>query len=222
MSEADITGDMGAGRQRKARYDLPGNSQTVPANRPEAPKPKQEKVITGEVTQRKQGMFSRLKGDFIAEDGRTVVHYVLSEVLLPAAKKTISDMVSQGVERALWGDGRPARGVRPGYTNYAGAALRAAAPLSDPRPALSRQARANHEFGEILIASRVDAEEVLDKLREIINLYNMTSVADFKECVGLPTEFTDNTWGWTDLRSAQIRAVRGGYVIDLPRTQALA
>lgn len=220
MSEADIIADNGGGRQRKARYDLPGNSQTVPGNRPESDRPKVDKVITGEVTQRKQGIFSRLTHDFIAEDGRSVLHYVLGEVLLPAAKKTISDMVSQGVERALWGDGRPGRGTRPGYTNYAAATR--SVPMSDPRPALSRQAKANHQFGEILIASRVDAEDVLDKLREIINSYNMASVADFKECLGLPSEFTDNTWGWDDLRSAQIRAVRGGYVIDLPRTQALA
>jgi hypothetical protein len=221
MTEANITADDGGGRRKSARYDLPGNSQTVPTNRPKDAKPKQEKVVTGEVIQRRQGIFSRIKDDFIAEDGRTVVHYVLAEVLLPAAKKTISDMVSQGVERALWGDGRPARGARPGYTNYAGAAVRAAA-VSDPRPALSRQARANHDFGEIVIASRADAEDVLEKLREVLSSYNVVSVADFKECVGLSAEFTDNTWGWDDLRSAQIRAVRGGYVIDLPRTQALA
>lgn len=223
MTEANLNVDMGGGRQRRVRVDYPSNSQKnrpKPVTEPET-RPKLEKIITGDVQKRKQNIFSRVAHDFVAEDSRSVGHYVLLEVLLPAAKKTISDVVSAGIERMLYGDARPARGTRPGYTNYS-AAIRSSAPMSDPRPALSRQARVNHEFGEILISSRADAEDVLDRLRDLINEYNVASVADFKELLGITSEFTDNTWGWDDLRSASIRPVRGGYVIDLPRTQALA
>ena len=74
----------------------------------------------------------------------------------------------------------------------------------------------------MLITNRADAEDVLDRLRDLINQFDVATVADFKELLGITGDFTDNTWGWDDLRSAGIRAVRGGYVIDLPRTQALA
>lgn len=223
MSEANIVGDAGGGRQRRARVDYPANSQRA-RTEPEKPaeRPKQDPVVTGEVRKRKQGLGSRIFHDIVAEDGRSVVHYVVMEVLLPAAKSTISDVVSQGIERMLYGDTRPKRGVRPGYTNYSQQAVRSSAPLNDPRPTLSRQARATHEFNEVLIINRVDAEEVLDRLRDLINQYGFASVADLYELTGITGEFTDNSWGWDDLRSASIRPVRGGYILDLPRTIAIA
>jgi hypothetical protein len=223
MSEADIVGDAGAGRQVRARVDYPSNSRRRQAPGPEKPeRPKIESVVTGEVRKRKENILSRAFHDIVAEDGRSVAHYVLMEVLLPAAKSTISDVVSSGIERMLYGDTRPRRGTRPGYTNYSSSAIRSSAPLSDPRPPLSRQARASHEFGEILIVNRADAEEVLDRLRDLINQYDVATVADFKELAGITGDFTDNAWGWDDLRSAQVRVVRGGYVIDLPRTIPIA
>ena len=222
MTEIDITADDGGGRQRRTRFDYPGNSQrgktaeTTPEERP-----KQEKIITGEVRQRKTGIFGKAVHSIVAEDGQSVMQYVVLEVLLPAFKSTISDVVSQGIERMLYGDARPGR-TRPGYTNYSSKAVRSSAPLNDPRPALSRQARANHRFNEVMLEQRAEAEDVLDKMREIISAYDVVTVADFKELLGITGEFTDNTWGWSDLRSAGIRPVRGGYVIDLPPTQPLA
>jgi hypothetical protein len=107
-----------------------------------------------------------------------------------------------------------------GYTNYSRMASRVPG-ASDPRPPISRQQRAQHDFSDIIIQSRAEAEDVLDGLRNLIHQYEVASVSDFYGLVGLTGEFTDDKWGWYDLRSASIRAIRGGYVLMLPRTQPI-
>ena len=221
MTDGMMDVDAGAGRQRKVRVDYPGNSKK--GQEPETPRTPLPRIVTGEVTRKKEGMAGKFFHSFLSEDTPTVLQYVVMEVLLPAAKNTISDVVSQGIERMLFGDSRPrARmGGRPGYTNYSGTGPASPGRPADPRPALSRQARANHEFDDIIIATRAEAEDVLERLRDLINSYQVATVADLYDLVGLTGEFTDNKWGWTDLRSASIRVIRGGYLLDLPRTDPI-
>src|SRR5450756_2723645 len=71
----------------------------------------------------------------------------------------ISEAVSQGVERLMFGDIRPraTQGSRPGYTNYS-----RAQPQSTPQRTMTRQARTTHDFSDIILESRGDAEDVLD------------------------------------------------------------
>jgi hypothetical protein len=226
MSEMRV--DDGAGRERKIRVDYPSNSKKSKLT--EVPPPEREpvdKVITNEVIRRKQGIFSRVGGGFIAEDGGTVVSYVLMEVLLPAAKNMISDAVSQGIERMLFGDARPrsAGSDRRGYTNYSRFSRDIPGSNAGPSGAsvrsISRHQRATHDFNDIIIASRAEAEDVLERLRDLINEYQVATVSDLYDLVGLTGEFTDDKWGWFDLRSGAIRAVRGGYMLQLPKTQPI-
>lgn len=220
MTESDMNVDVGGGRQQRRRVDYPSNSQKAKKQQP-AERVKQEKVVEGVVRQRKQGLAGKVFHDFVAEDSSSVIQYVVMEVLLPAAKNTISDVVSQGIERLLYGDSRPRRSERTGYTNYQSRAVRSSAPLNDPRPPLSRQARTTHEFGDIIFETRADADEVLDRLRDLIDQYELATVSDLYDLCDITPEFTDNKWGWYDLRDASIRAIRGGYSLNLPRTQAI-
>jgi hypothetical protein len=143
------------------------------------------------------------------------------EVLLPAFKNMLSDGVSKGVERLLFGDAHPSRSSRTGYTNYNPARRIPGSPYNDPRPPLSRQARTTHNFDDIIISSRAEAEDVLDRLRDLINEYEVATVSDLYDLVGLTGEFTDDKWGWYDLRSASVQPIRGGYLLRLPRTQSI-
>ena len=221
MSEEMIV-DEGPGRQRTVKVDYPANSRKAK----EATKEREpvEKVVTTEVIKRKRSLLERITGSFIAEDSGTVTQYVVMEVLLPAAKNMISDAVSQGIERMLFGDARPRSGGRTAYTNYQRPFTTTGRNFPgerDPRTPLSRQARATHNFSDIVIASRGEAEDVLDGLRELISQFDVATVSDLYDLAGLTSEFTDNKWGWYDLRSAQVRPVRGGYMLTLPRTQPI-
>lgn len=86
---------------------------------------------------------------------------------------------------------------------------------------MSRQARAAHDFDEIVLETRGDAEIVIEKLRDTLAQYDVVTVADLYDLVGITGSFTDNKWGWYNLRDARVSPVRGGYLLDLPGTTAI-
>ena len=67
---------------------------------------KVEKVVTGKVKTKKKSEASKLKDVFISEDVSNVKSYILMDVLIPAAKKAISDIVSNGIDMILYGETR--------------------------------------------------------------------------------------------------------------------
>ena len=72
---------------------------------------------------------------------------------------------------------------------------------------------------EIIIASRGEAEEIIDKMNEIIVNYDVVSVADLYEMIGYDkkSRYTDFNYGWSDLRGAKAVRVPDGFLLDLPR-----
>lgn len=210
--------------KRIVSTNYPGNAN-VGKEKPVKPdaKPEEkklERVTTSDVIARKPSLGKRIAQSFSGEDMHSVGGYLLFDVALPALKNTISDMVSQGIERMLFGDSRPTSGRRT-YTNYNRPSSVSRPPWErdreEPR-SISRQARANHTFDEIVLPSRGEAEMVLDRLSDQIEKYDVATVSDLYELVGITGSFTDDKWGWTDLRSARVRQVREGYLLDLPRT----
>lgn len=216
--------DDGGGREKAMKVDYPSNAKRArPADPPE--KKKVEAVVTGEVIRRKRSPFAKLAHGFLAEDSGSVIEYVLQDVLLPALRTTLYDVFTQGLEKKLFGESRPrSPSQRSGYTNYSTRATTVTnartVPGSNVTP-LSRQQRATHDFADIILSNRADAEDVLDRLRDLINEYQVATVNDFFDLVGMTGEFTDDKWGWFDLRTASIRMVRGGYMFVLPRTQPI-
>lgn len=223
MAQAEMRSDDGGGRQKRQLVDYPSNSKRlreVEASPAQADR-KVESVVSGQVTRRKKTWTSRIFGDVVAEDSGSVIEYLLTDVLIPAFKNLVVDFVTQGVERTVYGDSRP-RSNRTGHTNYT-ARYVSRTGNADPRTPAARTVTTRHEFSDIILAHRSDAEEVLDGMIELVDKYGNVSVSDFYELVGMTnaSEFTDNKYGWTDLRNASIQVVRGGYIIRLPRTQAL-
>lgn len=209
--------DTGAGRQRTVPVDYPANSKRSREN-PAKEEKKTEKIVTGNVIQRKKGIFSRAGNSLISEGSDSVLQYIVMDVLIPAAKSTITDVVSQGIERLIYGDRSPrSRSDRPGgYISYN--RVRRQTPEYN---AISERARSQHDFDSIILATRGEAEDVIDRLRDLISQYEVATVADLYDLVGISGNFTDDKWGWYDLRSAMVRHVRGGYLLSLPRTQPI-
>ena len=207
--------------------EFPSNSTKQRRSvRSEEPK-KIERVVEGEVLRRKKPLGKRITETFVGGDAKGVWGYVMLDVLVPAAKDTIADAFSQGIERMLFGESRPHSrrgGYRGGgnngyvsYNRYAPSSMR----REEPRPSMSRRARASHDFDEIILATRVDAEEVIDRLFDLVSRYESATVADLYEMVGVSGNYTDDKWGWTDIRGAGVTRVRNGYLLDLPRPEPL-
>lgn len=210
-------------REERIPVTYPPNSQASKKAVPETERPPVKPVVTSEVKERPRGIFGKVVKDFVQEDRHSLAEYVVLEVMLPAAKNLILDMLNKGAERTLYGVSRPSgrTGRAVGfYTNYGGTPQ--SARTADPRPTISRQARTVHDFREVLIQTRAEADDVLNGLRELIDNYGSASVADLYSLLDITGEFTDNKWGWEDLRRASVRTIRGGFVLDLPDTVPLA
>lgn len=197
-----------------------------------ADKAKIAKVVEGEVVFRKKSLGKRLRETFITEDGVTIREYVVGEILIPAVRDLIYDVTIGSVERALFRDGRPVgrgglrgRGLGPpGGIRYdlASRGGLIGSRREDPRQQLSRRARATHDFEEIVLPSRGDAEAVLTGLFDILEAYNEVKVSDLMELIGQSSNYAEERYGWTDLRGSTIHRLRqGGYVLELPRTEVL-
>lgn len=187
--------------------------ETIPKPSVET-KPTVEKVISGEVT--KPSNASRF-GGFIMSTGKEAGRYILKDVLLPAVKAMLSDMTTKGVNRILYGaSGRPAmaQGSAPqSRVSYSSMYSRSSQPVDRP-PAVSR---ARNDYQNYIFASRSDVEAVIDNLANIAMSWDTVSVADLYDLIGMEQQsYTDNSWGWSDLRDARVREVRDGWVLDLP------
>lgn len=186
-----------------------------------------EKVVVGEVIIPKKSLGRKFKDIFIEADFKTVVKYVVSDVLLPAARNTIVDASTKGIERLLYGDSAMRRrnygssGPRITYNNPIDRGYRSSGPsrFAPPVSPEPRSLQSNRET--FILSSREEAELVVEQMVLIIDQYDTASVADLNQLVGIQTSHTDNKWGWSNLNNVQIRQIREGYLIDFPPAEYL-
>lgn len=193
---------------------------------PQGPK-KVESVVEGRVTRKKTSWWKKLGSAMTADDTRGVGGYVLEEILIPAFKSMVYEAITGGTERAIFGEVRGralgSSAFRGGGTNYSKISTgRVNRAVEEPRSrTVSSRARKAHNFDEITIESRVEAQEVLERLSDLVEQYGTATVADLYELVDLDSNFVDAKWGWDNLSTARSVKVRGGYFLDLPRPEPL-
>ena len=192
-------------------------TKEFPNNSDAAKEKKVEKVVSGEVKTRKQSEASKMAGALISDDAHNLGDYMLFDILIPAAKKAISDIVTDGIEILLYGEtsGRKKRGnnvPRVSYNSYY---------ERDRLPVRERSRERGYSYDDIVLESRRDAEEVLTSMLDILDNYGIVSVADLYELAGITGRYTDLNYGWTNLSSATVDRVRDGYKIRLPRAVPL-
>lgn len=193
------------------KMDYPSNNH----KKKQVPEKKVVKVTSGKVVKQKKTLGKKIAETFLGDDIESVSTYIIHDVIIPAAKNMISDTVSNGIEMLLFGQPKGSRTRRDrgksyvSYSNY-----------YNDRPAarqMSHQNRARHNFDDIILESRGEAEEVLSHLVDLTEDYGMASVADLYDLVGVTSNFTDNKYGWDNLASGRVVPVRGGYLLELPR-----
>lgn len=184
-------------------------------------RPTLEKIVEGKVVQRKQPWYRRWAGTLIADDASSVREWVMTEVVIPSIRNFIADTIKGSTDRIFYGGPR-ARGV--GRIGERGSLRTRYDLMSDPgeRPRqLSREDRARHHFDAVVLSSHQEGVEVIEALIEQIAKYRSASVADLYDLLGVTGSYADRRWGWTDLRNADVRPVRDGFLLDLPQPISL-
>ena len=185
------------------------------------PQPEREKrveqITNGSVKRKKKGEMQKITDVFISEDVGSVKSYILMDVLVPAIKKAISDIVTNGIDMVLYGEAGHTKRVtgaasKVSYRNYYD---------TDNRTNRVSSARSAYDYDDIVLKTRGEAEDVLARMDDLIVAYRLVSVADLYDLVGITCNYTDNKYGWTDLRNVCPVRVRDGYMLKLPKALPL-
>jgi hypothetical protein len=189
------------------------------------------KVISGEVKSKKKSVWTKAKVAFFGEETIDVGEYLMYDVLIPSAKELVDALISSIKDAYLWGgqsstsNSRLSRRAGQSVFNYnsiSSVRRNVVSSLNNNvRQAPVAQARTRVNLDDLVFTKRVDAEEVLANLRFLIEQYHVAGVSDLYSLIGMPTEYTDQKWGWDDLRIAEIRRVRDGYLLVLPQPSVI-
>lgn len=181
-------------------------------------------VVSGKVIKKQRTFGQKLAETFFGDDTRSVGDYLLNDILVPAMKSTLSDMVGGGIEMLLFGERRSSgksRLYRDRDRSYVPYNRMSRRDDVDDRRYISKAARSRHDFDEIILETRGEAEDVLSHVVDIIDDYGVASVADYYDLLGVEGNFTDNKYGWTNVSDAYITRTRDGYSIRLPRPREI-
>lgn len=176
-----------------------------------------EKVVRNKVKTKKKSELTKLTDIFVTEDINSVKSYVFMDIVVPAIKKAISDVVTNGVDMILYGETGRTKKTRSGdYVSY-----RSYSDSSTKRRSDDNRMRSRFDFDDIVFDGRGDAEAVLEQMDNIIDRYGMVSVADMYDMADLTQPYTAHRYGWTNLRGAEVVRVREGYIIKLPKAMPI-
>lgn len=181
------------------------------------PEKKVEKVILGSARSRKKGEFQKFTDIFVSEDISNVKSYIFLDVIVPAVKKAISDVVTNGIDMILYGESGKYRknqySTKVSYGQHYSSGNRETRELTQRR---------GFSYDDILFETRGDAESVLDAMNDIISQYDVVSVADLYDLADVSTDnFTANKYGWTDISGCKAVRVREGYILKLPKASPI-
>lgn len=210
------------------RPEYPGNSKH-PSKGDGEENLRVERIVVSEAKSQPKSLGKRLKEALIGSDSKTVLQYVITEVLVPQFKDMLAEATTQGFQHLIYGDSRTSANRRStprphgtNYTNYNRFSGRGNNPIGrssgEYKPNASIRTR---EFDDIVVETRHEAEAVLDQMYEMLDQYEMVRVADLYAMLGWSSTHTDQKWGWEDLQGSSVKMVRGGYLLILPKPVSL-
>lgn len=213
---------------------FPGNANKNKAEKPAEPKSEKKEiqpVVTGKVIKKNKSFGSKFREVFLGMELKSASRYIAADVLLPALRNTIVEATTRGIERLIYGDQAPPRSSgRSGYTNatrynYTQSPFDRYGPRQReyintrgrPTPTVRRGG-----IADIILERREDVDQVLERFSDLMDSFDVVSVADLYDLVRLPSTYVDNEWGWTDLKQIDVQQVREGWLLLLPNPEHLS
>ena len=195
------------------------------SHRESTPEPKRETrapIISAPPHRVERSTWGRFLDVFAGEDARWVGTSVLFDVVVPAVKDLIYEVVTEGTSRRLYGDSTPRNPRRSQHTPYNQVSRREFA--TERRPELDRRDRALHDFSSLIFRNAGEATTIADHLYSLVDQYGVATVNDFYEAAGITGDFADSNFGWSGvqgLRGTRVRRVRDGYILEVPRPRPI-
>lgn len=189
-----------------------------------ASKPQQKSIqpVKGKVSIKEPSLLS----DFLASDVKTVSHNLLKDVLIPAARDTVSKMFNGFIDGLLYGsDARTSssRGsndsrVYKTYERYVDPDIRHNGPNRQGTP---RPTRNFKSLSEIYFEDGSEARRVLNNMVTALEENNGEpfTVKDLYISLGMrdKADYTMDNWGWYNLDNARVTQTINGWLLKLPQ-----
>lgn len=191
--------------------------QTKAEKAPAEPK-EIKSVVSKSAKEAKKGPIKRLMGKLFADDFDDIKTSIISDTVIPALRDMFFDAISGGLSMVLYGETYSGHKYRKskGYTDYG----KISSVVGSSRERRERKNELSSSVEDLAFEYREDAVAVLDEIMDIMETYDMVSIADVYSLAGIPTQHTDNKYGWdnpTDIAKMKIARSGRDWVLKLPR-----
>ena len=138
--------------------------------------------------------------------------------MIPSLKKAISEAVREGIDMILFGESRGRRSTsNSSYVSYRDYSRRDDYRSRERDPGLPPRTRGTL-YDDIIVETRVDAEEILTRMDELIDTYGAVSIGDLYALIGrTDAPYTAERYGWHNIANAEPVRIRDGYLLKLPK-----
>ena len=172
------------------------------------------------------------RGSVMANTLRNIGNSLFDEIMVPAIRSTTSDFVTTFVNSLIFGDNREDRGRsggRSGHRSYNRQYRESSyGRQANRRRSTSRRDRAPRrvtetyeQFEDVFFQDRQDAQLVLDRMKDLIDDFDVATVLDLYTMVGSYSDVTHQRWGWTNLDRVRVVPSTEGHLIDFPEPRYL-
>lgn len=210
------------------REMFPGNSQKQREQRESL-----EPVVSQPAVRQEKTIGGKMKEAFIDQGAKNVGDHILNKVVIPAFKDmcrecvissadAIRDTIAGAADMILYGERRPEKRYvgQSGYTNYNSMSRRPTRAETAPsrtvetRPLRTRYQKVLND--DIFFYDRKEAWRVVRELEAEVARHGFASLAEFYHLSKVPSDFTDEDWGWSDLSKAYVVPVGNQFRIMFP------
>lgn len=182
-----------------------------------APEDKQIQKVTKNPAKIKTNEVRKLADIFISEDISNVKSYIFMDVIVPAVKKAIYDVVTNGIDMFLYGGSGKGKSnstsSKVSYRNYYerkdNGGYRGSENTNTSRNAF--------DYDDIVFDNRGEAEAAKQQMMDLVGRYGIVTVGDLYEMANRTPPYTAQKYGWMDVSSAETQRVRDGYILKLPK-----
>lgn len=200
----------------ETNYKSNSNKSKEEAKTPE--RQKLEKAIVGGVKKKKKSELKKIASEFVKEDFGNIKTYLVKDVVIPNVKRVLADIIQNTVDMLFYGEirsGRSRSGTGASRISYGDLYDSRRSGASEQQQ--KRKSVYAYDYDDIVIESKSEAEDIIERMGEVAEKYGMVTVGDLYDLVGLEVQHTDYNYGWTDLRGSYPDPVNGGYLLKFPK-----
>lgn len=184
--------------------------------------------MKGSVNSSKKSLMRKIAESFVEEDTKDIKEYIIFEKIIPGLKNLVLDALEMRFFGAVSGRSRDYRyynnstgGSRFDYRSRYNGGSNGRPARSTNRDSANDYQNDKVDYRRIILDYRDDAEEVVRQMRDRIRATGSASIADLFNLLGIPSEYTDNDWGWEHEDEINWKRISNGFLINVPNARPL-